>query len=173
MIGKFQWVVILLLISLTSYGQGSSTIFISAQTKGKLQDGFGIKITVTNIKSKKCYESKSLGLLSSHSYIDNLPSGLYIVTKMEIPLGSVTYINRSDELTEYFDTLSIQSGSANYLGDFAGYREVGDSAVFRISIKTNEVPSKLIKKASKKGLITKNVDWIKHYPYKEKELMIF
>ena len=171
--GEILLIISLLSCCLSLQSQDSSKIFVSASTKGTLQNGVGIEITLTNVNSMRNYETKSLGLFSRYSYINNLPPGRYIVTEIEIPLGSISYINRSKGLTEYFDTLNIQPGSVNYLGNFHGYREVGDSAVFHLYIKTIKIPSKLIKKAFKKGLIPENVKSTKLYPYKKEELIIY
>lgn len=148
-------------------------ISISVTTKGAMQKGYGIEMTVMNIETKRLYQSNSLGQISPHSIIENLPAGKYIVSKIEIPLGSLKYINQSQDLMDFFGVLEFEEGKAYYLGDFHGVRKVGRQNVFHLKIQNQNIPEKLIKKLKKKGMDLKEQNFIKTYPYLKDELVVY
>ena len=148
-------------------------VSISVTTKGIMQNGYGIEMTVTNVETKMSFEINSLGAISPHSIIENLPPGKYIVSKIEIPLGGLKYINQSQNMTDFFGVLEFEKDKAYYLGDFYGKREVGSQNVFHLKIENENVPEKLLKKLKKKGIELKEEDFIKTYPYKKEELTIY
>ncbi|MEQ8358824.1 MAG: hypothetical protein RH860_05000 [Cytophagales bacterium] len=148
-------------------------VAISATSKGAMQSGVGIVITVKNLESQKSWRSKSLGLMSQHSLIENLPPGKYMISKIEVPLGDFSYINKSKEMTDYFGIMEFENGKTYYLGNFKGQRKVGRSNVFQMKIEDQSIPVKLIKKLSRKGLVSNGKEIIKTYPYESDALMIY
>jgi hypothetical protein len=138
-----------------------------------LQKGYGITITIMNDESRMEYTSKSLGVLSAHSVIKDVPSGHYVVTNMEVPLGGIIYYVQSDLLKTYFDIITVKSENTYYLGNFYGIRGHGKNSEFFLRTKTNEIPNKLFRIASNKKLISENPNWIICSPPKEKHLIIY
>ena len=87
---------LLLLIVCSSYslwGQPTSLVAVSATSKGTMQKGYGMIVTLTNIETNQSFESKSMGPISKHSVIYELPPGKYAVTKVKVPVGDLVYIN--------------------------------------------------------------------------------
>lgn len=150
-----------------------SLIAISAKSKAALQSGFGLIITLTNVETKETYKSKSMGKISSHSIITDLPKGNYQVTKISLPLGEMIYENWSENLTTFFGVLQVEEGKNYYLGNFNGKRKVGSQDVFTLKIEDESIPEKLIKKLKKKGYQIESSDFQKTYPYSKDELLIY
>lgn len=146
-------------------------ISISAKSRGAMQIGYGIQLTLTNTETNKSYKTKSLNRISAHSVIENLPQGKYFVSRIEVPLGEVIYINESIELREFFGVLEFKSGQTYYLGYFQGARKIGQKSVFSLRIENQSIPKKLIKKLKNNQLNAGAI--IKTYPYSKDELLIF
>ncbi|HRN42321.1 MAG TPA: hypothetical protein PK649_09650 [Vicingus sp.] len=165
------------LFILTSWVQldKSKNVFvsISATTSGVMQKGYGIIMTLINIDTKMSFKTKSLGGMSPHSIIEDLPPGKYIVSKIEIPLGGFKYINQSQQMTSFFGVLEFEEGKNYYFGDFYGYREVGRQNVFHLWIDNEKIPEKFLVKLKKKGINLTEKDFIKTYPYSKDTLMVY
>jgi hypothetical protein len=170
---EINFSILILLAYSNLYCQNSSAIFISASTKGVLENGIGIGITLSNIETGIRYTAKPISILTKHSCIKDIPPGYYLVTEIVIPTGSIIYYSRSDSLIEYFDTLSISSNKAYYLGNFFGVRKIGRKNVFFISLSSNEITQKLQKKLKRKKLISEDTNLIKLFPKSEKRLLIY
>lgn len=154
-------------------GNNGAFVAISATSKAAMQKGYGIITTLVNQDTKKEYTTKSLGPISAHSIIANIPAGTYLVTKVVLPLGEYFFENKSDSLQTFFGELKFEEGKRYYLGNFTGIRTIGMENVFRISIEDEEIPMKLIKKLRKTEPDLNESSFIKTYPYESKELMIF
>lgn len=161
----------MLSFSLTS--EEGALVTISMTTKGSMQKGYGIVMTLTNIDTKESFKSKSLGPISPHAMFKELPEGKYMVTKIEVPLGQLMYINRSKELTDFFGELTFESGKPYYLGNFTGNREIGRNNVFHLWLDKPDIHPKLIKKLSKKKVDLTEEQLIKTFPYKKDKLTIY
>lgn len=148
-------------------------VSISLTSKGILQKGYGVVMTLTNVENNDSFTTNSLGSLSPHSIIENIPEGKYYVSKIEIPLADLIYINQSQELREFFGELEFRKSFAYYLGDFIGTRKVGRDNVFHLKIENQNIPEKLIKKLTSKGIVLSEQAFIKTYPYTKDELTIY
>lgn len=148
-------------------------ICISVTTSGIMQKGYGIEMTLINIETKESFKTKSLGGMTPHSIIENLPPGKYIVSKIEIPLGGLKYINQSQQITNFFGILEFETGKNYYLGDFYGNRKVGRQNVFHLWIENEKISEKLLVKLKKKGISLTEQDFIKTYPYSKDTLMVY
>lgn len=142
-------------------------------TKGAMQKGYGIIMTLANTETKEIYKSKSLGPISPHAMFKELPEGTYVVTKIEVPLGQLMYINQSQELTDFFGELTFKSGNAYYLGNFKGNREIGRKNVFHLWLDKPDIHPKLLKKLGKKKIELTDTDLIKTFPYEKEKLTIY
>ncbi len=151
----------------------SALVTISMTTKGAMQKGYGISMTLTNIESKETYKSESLGPISPHAMFNELPEGKYQVTKIEVPLGQLIYVNYSKELTDFFGELTFESGKAYYLGNFTGKREIGSDNVFHLWLDKPDIHPKLLKKLSKKEIELTEEQLLKVFPYKTEKLTIY
>ncbi len=178
---KNKIILILLLVSFMFFSgrkinineEKGAVISISVTTSGMLQKGYGITMTLTNNKTKENYKTKSMGLISSHCFIFNLPAGIYNVTKIEVPLGQFIYSNKSIELTNFFGDLEFKDNNIYYLGNFYGERNIGVENVFYLSLKDENIPDKIIKKLNNKGYKIDKQYVVKTYPYSKNELKIY
>lgn len=168
---------IIALFILTSWVQldqnKNTLISISVTTSGIMQKGYGIVMTLINIDTKMSFKTKSLGGMSPHSIIEDLPPGKYIVSKIEIPLGGLKYINQSQSMSNFFGILEFEKGKNYYLGNFIGNREVGRQNIFHLWIENEMIPEKFLVKLKKKGIELKEQDFIKTYPYSKDSLMVY
>ena len=165
------------LVFLTSWTpikcQEGAFVSISMTTQGTMQKGYGIIMTMTNIETNESFKSKSLGPISPHSMFKDLTPGKYVVSKIEIPLGNLMYINQSKELTDFFGVLEFEQGKAYYLGNFTGNRDIGRQNVFHLKLDKPDFHDKLLKKLKKKKIkITEN-NLIKMFPYSKDVLTIY
>lgn len=165
--------VLFILLSWPTHGQNGALVSISAKSKGALQTGYGIEITMTNIKTKQSCVSESLGPISPHSVIQNLPAGSYLITQIKVPLGDLMYTNSSEVVKEFFGILEIEEEKNYYLGYFSGTRKVGKKDVFILRIDDESIPQELLKKLLNKGIDLNIEDFIKTYPYDTDELMMY
>lgn len=175
---KFQSIlgILIILLILTSWSteknQEEAFVAISVTTNGKLQSGYGIIMTLTNIESGELVKSKSLGLISPHSMFTDLTPGEYIVSKIEVPLGELMYVNESKEMTDFFGVLEFEKGKSYYLGNFTGEREIGRQNVFHLKLDKPDIHPKLLKKLKKKNIELKESDLFKTFPYSKDVLTI-
>ncbi|MFB6318642.1 hypothetical protein [Saccharicrinis sp. FJH54] len=168
---------LIILILLTSWSpdniQRSAFVSISMTTHGAMQKGYGIIMTLKNIESNESFKSESLGPISPHSMFKNLKPGKYVVSKIEIPLGSTTYINQSKEMSDFFGVLEFEQGKAYYLGNFIGNRETGRQNVFHLKLDKPDIHDKLLKKLKKKKIELDKNDLIRTFPYSKNVLTIY
>jgi hypothetical protein len=148
-----------------------SIIAISCVSSGLGAKGIGIEMVLLNIDTQEKLKSKSLSVISSHSYIQNVPPGRYIVSQLDIPVGNIIYTNSSDSIRTFFGQINIEPNSKYYLGNFVGKRDVGRKNVLHIRIDDPTIPQKILR-------IVENTGWasgefIKLYPYKKDELTIY
>lgn len=148
-------------------------IAISVTSKGMMQMGYGVVMTVINVDTNESFTSKSLGRISPHSILQNIPEGKYHVSRLEIPLGDLIYINESQDLLEYFGLLEFKKGFAYYLGDFIGKRKIGKENVFHLSLQSQDIPEKLFKKLIGKGISISEIEMRKTFPYAKDELLMY
>jgi hypothetical protein len=151
----------------------SSIVAISATSTGLGAKGYGILITLENFDTKEIYKSKSLSPISSHSVIQNIPSGKYNVQKIEVPVGDFMYSNWSDSVKTFFGQIVIEPNSKYYLGDFTGTRDIGRKNVLRLRINNQDIPGGLKKKIENEKTGWINGDFIKLYPYDKEELLVY
>lgn len=151
----------------------SSIIAISATSTGLGAKGYGILITLENIDTKEMFKSKSLSLISSHSVIQNLLPGKYVVRKVEVPVGNFMYSNWTDSVKTFFGQINIEPNSKYYLGDFTGTRDVGKKNVLRLRIENQSIPDKLKEKIENENTGWKSGELIKLYPYEKEELLVY
>jgi len=130
-------------LSKLSKTSGHAIIAISASSTGLGSAGSGIIITLMNLKTRAFYRSKSFSPLSKHSAVNNVPPGSYIVYKVELPVGGITYSNWSEPVHQYFGQLEIEADKKYYLGYFLGRRKVGRKNVLKISLRDQHVPIKI------------------------------
>jgi len=157
--------------SLKMKQDNGSIVAISATSSGLGAKGYGILITLKNIETQEKFQSKSLSPISSHSVIQNIPAGKYIVQKIEVPVGNITYKNWSDSVKVFFGEIDIKPNSKYYLGNFSGKRKIGRQNVLTLRIEDPNISQKLIKKIEKAGW--REGDFIKLYPYKKEELLVY
>ncbi len=175
---KLHLILIILIISscstvkITKQANGS-IIAISATSTGLGAKGYGILVTIENIETKKIYKSKSLSPISPHSIIQNLPSGKYVVKKVEVPVGNFMYSNWSDSVKTFFGQIEIVPNSKYYLGNFTGTRKVGKKNVLRLRIEDKNIPDKLRRKIEDKKTGWEFNDFIKLYPYNKDALLVY
>jgi hypothetical protein len=163
-----------LLISWSSVDNGKGVLVtISMTTTGAMQNGYGIIMTLTNTETKETFESKSLGPISPHAMFKELPAGKYVVSKIEVPLGQLKYINRSKELTDFFGLLEFEKDKAYYLGNFIGNREIGRNNVFHLWLDKPDIHPTLLKKLIKKKIELTEENLIKVFPYEQEKLTIY
>jgi hypothetical protein len=148
-----------------------SIIAISCVSSGPGAKGIGIEMVLLNIDTQEKLKSKSLSVISSHSYIQNVPPGRYIVSQLDIPVGNIIYTNSSDSIRTFFGQINIEPNSKYYLGNFVGKRIIGRKNVLHIRINDPTIPQKIYS-------IVENTGWasgefIKLYPYKKEELTIY
>ncbi len=148
-------------------------VTISMTTDGAMQKGYGIIMTFRNTENQETIESKSLGPISPHAMFKDLPAGKYVVTKIEVPLGQLMYINKSKDLTDFFGVLEFESNKAYYLGNFAGNREIGRNIVFHLWPDKPDVHPKLLKKLKKKKIELTEEDLIKVFPYEKEKVTMY
>ncbi len=151
----------------------SSIIAISATSTGLGAKGVGIIITIENIDTHQMYKSKSLSPISPHSVIQNIPSGKYLVRKIEIPVGNIIYSNWSESVQIFFGQINIELNSKYYLGDFTGTREIGSKNILRLKINNQSIPIKLKEMIENENTGWKSGNFIKLYPYDNEELLIY
>lgn len=130
-------------------------------------------MTLTNLETHEATRSKAMGLSSSHSIFHELEPGKYRVSKVEIPLGDLVYINQSRELADFFGTLEFKAGQKYYLGNFIGNREIGRKDVFHLKLRDEDIPEKLLKKLQKKEDNVDEDDFTKMFPYKADVLTVY
>lgn len=150
-----------------------SVIAISVTSTGFGAKGYGIIITLENIDTHEIFKSKSLSPISPHSIIQNIPSGRYLVKKVEIPVGNIMYSNWSNDIPTFFGLIKIESNSKYYLGNFNGTRSIGNKNIMRLKIEDQEIPDKIKKTIEKENTGWKNGEFIKLYPYKKDILLIY
>lgn len=170
--GLFISLVLLTSWSLTNNQEGAF-VSVSMTTQGAMQKGYGIIMTITNIESNESFKSESLGPISPHSMFKNLTPGRYVVSRIEIPLGNLMYINQSKEMTDFFGVLEFERGKAYYLGNFTGNREIGRQNVFHFKLDKQDIHDKLLKKLKKKKIELTENDLIKTFPYSKDVLTIY
>jgi len=153
--------------------ENTSILAISATSSGAMTKGYGMIITLENVETKVKYESKSLGLISPHSIIQNIEKGEYKVKKVVVPVGNITYSNWSKEVDEFFGLLKIEENLKYYLGNFIGERAIGRKNVLKLKIEDKSIPAKI--KSTIENDITgwKAGEFVKFYPYQREELMVY
>ena len=151
----------------------SSIIAISATSSGLGAKGYGILIAMENIDTHEMYKSKSLSPISPHSVIQNIPQGKYLIRKVEVPVGNVMYSNWSDSVKIFFGQINIEPNSKYYLGDFTGTRDIGRKNVLRLKINNQSITDKLKEKIENENTGWKSGVFIKLYPYKKEELLVY
>ena len=150
-----------------------SIVAISATSTGALQKGYGIEIILENIDTHERIKSKSLSSMSSHSIIQNIPPGKYIVYQVAIPVGNITYYNKSDRVKDFFGQIVIKPNTKYYLGNFLGERGIGKENVLTLRINDQNIPDKLKEKIEKETTGWKTGEFIKLYPYKKDVLLVY
>ena len=138
-----------------------------------MQKGYGIIITLMNKETKEIFKSKSLGPISPHAMFSDLPAGKYLVSKIEVPLGQLMYINQTKELTAFFGVLEFEPEKKYYLGNITGNREIGRKNVFHLWLDKPDIHPKLLKKLRKKKIELTEEDLIKTFPYEKEMLTIY
>lgn len=123
----------------------------SASSEGIGTLGKGMTIVLVEQVSGEKYRSTSLGPLSRHATVVNLPAGTYAVERVELPLGSLTYANWSDELGEYFGRMRIAANSRYFLGYFHGQMRVGFDDVLAVSVVDTVASATLLAKVANGG----------------------
>ena len=165
------------LILLTSWSpidrKDGAFVSISMTTQGAMQKGYGDIMTMINIESNESFKLESLGPISPHSIFKNLTPGKYVISKIEIPLGNLKYINQSKEMTEFLGVLEFEQGKAYYLGNFIGNREIGRQNVFHLKLDQPDIHDKLLKKLKKKKIGLTENDLIKTFPYSKDILTVY
>lgn len=150
-----------------------SIVAISAISYGFLQKGYGITVTLENIDTQERLISKPLSPVSSHSIVQNIPPGKYFVQKIEVPVGSFAYLNWSEDVKDFFGTITIEANSKYYLGNFAGTRKMGRQNVLSLRIDDQNIPELLKQKIEAEKTGWKTGPFTKLYPYKKDELMVY
>jgi hypothetical protein len=150
-----------------------SIIAISATSKGFLAKGYGIEITLVNIDTHVSIKSKPLSPFSSHSLIQNIPSGRYIVQQVMIPVGNINYSNWSDSVKTFFGQITIEPNSKYYLGDFCGTRDIGGKNILHLKLCNQDIPKSLKEKIEKENTGWANGDFVRIYPYLKEELLVY
>lgn len=148
-------------------------VAISVTSKGMMQLGYGVVMTVINVDTNESFTSKPMGRISPHSVLQNIPEGKYRVCRLEIPLGDLIYINESHDLLAYFGLLEFKKGSAYYLGNFMGKRKIGRENVFHLSLESQNIPEKLIKKLKGAGINLSEIEIIKSFPDEKTQLLLY
>jgi len=151
----------------------NSILAVSAKSSGLGSQGYGIEITLVNINTQQKLVSKSFSSISPHSVIQNIPPGQYYIKQISVPVGNITYISWSDSIRTFFGEIEIKPNSKYYLGDFSGTREVGKKNVLRLRIKNENIPNEVIEKIEAENTGWKNGDFVKLYPYKTSDLLVY
>ena len=102
--------------------------------------GIGMNVVLVNLESQKTYVTSSLAVMSPHSVAQNLPPGRYGVVEVQVPVGSVTFANWSEDLNRYFGPFRVDEGEVYFLGEFAGRQRVGFRDVMTLT-KVDSLPS--------------------------------
>jgi hypothetical protein len=170
-IGVFLLMVTCATIKIAKQGDGS-ILAISAKSSGIGLKGLGIELTLVNIDTQENFVSKSLSPLSPHSIIQNISPGTYYVRQIKVPLGNITYTNRSDSVRSFFGQLIIESNTKYYLGSYTGTRKVGDKNAFFLKLSDQSVPKDIIDRINI-NTGWENGDYIKLCPADNKELIIY
>lgn len=159
-------------VKILKQGNGS-IVAVSAISNGLGAKGYGLLVTLENIETGEVFKSKSLSPMSPHSVVQNLPSGRYLIRKVDVPVGNLMYSNWSENVSIFFGEIDVLSNSKYYLGDFKGVRKIGKNNVLQLSIENQNIPEKLKAKIENEEFGWVNSDFIKLYPYKEKVLLVF
>ena len=150
-----------------------SIVAISATSKGTMQQGYGIVITLENIETGEKFTSKSFSPMSPHSIIQNIPQGKYFVQMIEVPVGNMIYKNWSEDVKSFFGQIDIKPNSKYYLGNFSGKRRIGMVNVLTLRINDLNIPDKIIEKIETGSAGWKEGEFVKLYPYDKEELLVY
>ena len=131
--------------------EGQSIVAISASSTGFGASGRGINIVLRNQVSGQEIRSSSLSGLSNHSVVQNVPPGSYIVSRVEVPVGNITYSNWSKEVVDFFGVIEISNSSKYYLGNYKGKRGIGLKNILQLSLIDESVPENLKEKIEAVG----------------------
>ncbi|MGB3799417.1 MAG: hypothetical protein WA952_06345 [Lewinella sp.] len=146
---------------------------ISASSSALAASGKGITITITNVRTGQSYVSRPLGPLSNHSVLQNVVPGQYLVTRLDLPVGSLTFTNQSEQLADYFGTLDFRSGEKYYLGNFRGRQRIGTRNILTLQLAESEVPEKLVEKVEDQSTGYSDAAFILISPPTESQLMVY
>ncbi len=135
--------------------------------------GNGVTITLTNVRDGRSYTSQSLGMLSNHAILQNVPPGDYIVTRLELPIGNLIFKNASEELVDYFGPLPIKAGEKYYLGNFEGKQRIGTRNILSLRLADPAVPEKLVEKVSARSTGYGDAAFILISPPAESQFMVY
>ena len=150
-----------------------SIVAISASSTGLGASGKGINIVLKNQMSGQEIRSSSLGGLSSHSVVQNVPPGSYVVSRIEIPVGNIVYSNWSEEVVNFFGVIEISSSSKYYLGNYKGKRGVGLKNILQLSLIDDAIPVKLREKIEAVGTGWGAEDYTAILPQQGSELTVY
>lgn len=130
----------------------ASLLAISVRSKSAGMSGRGLMIRLENIETHQQYDSKSLSVMSKEAVIQNLPAGEYQVVYVEIPIGDLVFMNRSEPLKEYFGTVRIEPNRKYYLGSYiCKFSGTLSNRVFSLMLENQSVSDKLVSFVAKTG----------------------
>ncbi len=152
---------------------GGALVAVSATSSGMMSKGFGMLVTIQNLDTKAVYASRSLSPISPHSVIQNVPAGQYLVRKVVVPVGNITFSNWSEDIPAFFGEITIQANAKHYLGNFSGKQKIGFKNILRMELADEAVPEKLVEILSAKAGGWSSGEFVKSYPVGIGELIVY
>lgn len=129
----------------------NSIIAISMKSGGLGQKGFGVTLILQDTITKNTIATKTLSPFSPHAIAQNVRPGVYIVKKIEIPVGNYIYHNSTKDIRAYFPPIDVSSDKKYYIGDFEANREIGSKNVLKVRLLSSVIPKDLKAKIENTG----------------------
>ncbi|MBP5637775.1 MAG: hypothetical protein J6X25_09750 [Bacteroidales bacterium] len=109
-----------LLLAFQAFSQApqGALVAMSSSMRVFTSSGNGVILFLTNVDTGEEYRSRAIRNMSKDIVVEDLPAGKYIVTYMDIPFGSGGFVNKGEEVGEYFGILELEAGKAYYLGTY-------------------------------------------------------
>jgi hypothetical protein len=122
-------------------GDGGLIAF-SLESTGLGAKGKGGILTLKNTQTGDTISTNSLSPFSAHCIAANVPPGTYMVSKIQVSVGSYMYSNWSDEVGKYWGEILVESNVKIYLGQFKGERAIGAKNVLKIERAEESMPKR-------------------------------
>lgn len=151
----------------------NSIIAISMKSEGLGQKGYGATLTLQDTITKDTIVTQAFSPLSPHAVVQNIRPGVYLVKKIEIPVGRYIYSNSTKDIQDYFPVISVSSDKKYYIGDFNAYREIGAKNVLKVRLVSSEIPKELKSKIEEAGTGWSSGDFISVYPSPDSTLVVY